>query len=84
MAAFARRSGDNWFLAILNGNSEKQFQQPLHFLGNGWYEATVINDGVDSASLRMNKVFSRATDALPVSLKKAGGFVVQFIKVKDQ
>lgn len=80
VAAFARRNGENWFLAVLNGNDEKHFQIPLEFLGDGWYEATVLSDGSDPASLRRNTVFSRSTDALPVNIKKGGGYVVQFLK----
>jgi alpha-glucosidase len=84
IAAFARRSGDNWFLAVLNGNQQKNFQMPLQFLGDGWYEATVISDGADPASLRRNTAFTRSTDALPVNMGKAGGYVVQFIKVRGK
>ncbi len=83
IAAFARRSGDNWFLAVLNGNDEKHFQVPLGFLGEGWYEATVVSDGNDPASVKMSKTFSRSSDALPVNVTKGGGYVVQFLKVKN-
>ena len=38
VAAFARRSGKTWFLAVLNGQNEHSLQFPLSFLGDGWYE----------------------------------------------
>jgi len=84
IAAFARRKGDTWFLAILNGDSSKKFQLPLDFLEEGsWYEGTVLSDKAnDPASLKMDRVFSRSTDDIPINLRAAGGFVVQFKKVK--
>ncbi|HWK57642.1 MAG TPA: glycoside hydrolase family 97 N-terminal domain-containing protein [Parapedobacter sp.] len=85
LAAFARRKGDTWFLAILNGDAAKRFQVPLTFLEEGnWYEGTVLSDRASNpASIKIDKVFSRSTDDIPVHLNAAGGFVVRFKKVKQ-
>lgn len=84
IAAFARRKGDTWFLAILNGTGAKSLQIPLSFLENeSWYEATVLSDRAnDPAAIKMEKTFSRSSDDLPVNLRAAGGFIVEFKKVK--
>lgn len=81
IAAFARRSGDNWFLAVLNGESERNFQLPLSFLGEGLYQATIAKDHPqNSGTIKMEKAFSRSTDTLPVYMRGGGGFVVRFVK----
>ena len=50
VAAFARRSGKTWFLAVLNGQKECTIQFPLTFLDDGWYEGTVLNDNPSDAA----------------------------------
>ena len=83
LAAFARRKGDTWFLAVINGGGEKTLQLPLDFLEAGsWYDATVLRDKINNAGdIRKERVFSRSLDDIPVTLSAAGGFVVEFKKV---
>ena len=65
VAAFARRSGKTWFLAVLNGQEECSLQFPLSFLGDGWYEGMVLNDRPsDAAAIKTERVFCRKSDAL--------------------
>lgn len=86
LAAFARRKGDTWFLAVINGGGEKAMQLPLDFLEAGsWYEGTVLRDKVNNAGdIRKERVFSRSMDDIPVYLSDAGGFVVEFKKVLNK
>ena len=67
VAAFARRSGKTWFLAVLNGQEECSLQFPLSFLGDGWYEGMVLND--------------RPSDAAAIKtghMRTGGGYIVMF------
>lgn len=53
LAVFARRSGDQWFVGILNGETTpKQYSLDLSFLGDGQYNAILVSD--DSAAERVN------------------------------
>ena len=79
IAAFARRSGDRWFLAILNGPEAKQLKVDLSFLGNGKYQATLVRDDMDNpASEKMEKITATRTDSLTINLRSGGGFVGSF------
>ena len=49
VAALARRSGRNWFLAILNGPTARTVEAPLNFLGDGVYRAHMVRDDPDPA-----------------------------------
>lgn len=82
LAAFARRSGDNWYLAVLNAGDALSMQVPLTFLADGaWYEATVLNDRPgDPAAIKIEKAFCRPTDSFTARMPHGGGFVVRFIK----
>ncbi len=43
IAVYARRKGDTWFLAIMNGVGEREIKIPLHFL-KGNYKALIAKD----------------------------------------
>lgn len=79
VAAFARRSGKTWFLAVLNGQKECTIQFPLTFLDDGWYEGTVLNDNPsDAAAIAMQRVFCRNSDSLTGYMRTGGGYIVMF------
>lgn len=79
VAAFARRSGKTWFLAVLNGQEERSLQFPLSFLGDGWYEGMVLNDRpADAAAIKTERVFCRKSDALTGHMRAGGGYIVMF------
>jgi alpha-glucosidase len=82
IAAFARRNGNNWYLAVLNGEKAQAVQIPLSFLKNGeWYEASVVNDSPAKAdAVKKERAFCRSTDDFTARMRDAGGFVVRFVK----
>lgn len=81
IAAFARRKGDTWYLAVLNGTQERTMQFPLTFLNDGWYEGTVYKDRPgDGASIKKERVFCRNTDSLTGRMRSGGGYIVKFTK----
>jgi alpha-glucosidase len=81
LAAFARRSGSTWFLAIMNGSTAKTIKTPLTFLGSGKYQAMLGHDQQDEAAAVKieNATFSRS-DALTIELRAGGGFIGRFAK----
>lgn len=83
--ALARRSGPDWYVAILNcTEKETRYDLPLSFLGNGDYSTTLYRDGEGpsgSATIEMSRI-THQSDRLPVHLKGGGGFVAQMRKPK--
>ncbi len=76
VAAFARRSGQQWFVGVLNGANERTLDLPLSFLGNGTWRATRLADVTgrgDAWDRREGSV--TASDIMRVKLSSRGGFV---------
>lgn len=96
VAAFARRSGDKWFVAVMNGEEEKNITIDLSFLGDGDYKAMMVHDKKPEMAMvsliRSRKTFGNqkgvnvieATagrrESLFVELISGGGFVAVFEK----
>jgi alpha-glucosidase len=80
VAAFARRKGDTWFLAILNGPDAKTLKIPLAFLNGRKYDAMIVRDKFDNAAA-LNIENSNATnrDTLNIQMRPAGGFMGRFV-----
>jgi alpha-glucosidase len=79
VAAFARRSGDTWFLAVLNGPTARSVQVPLSFLGAGEYGALVVRDDKsDPAAVQVETGTGRRGDAVTIELRDGGGFIARY------
>jgi alpha-glucosidase len=83
VAAFARRRGDIWFLAVVNGPEARSFQVPLTFLGEGFYWASVVCDRLtDPADVKQEKAYAQATDSFPINMLPGGGYIARFTKTE--
>jgi alpha-glucosidase len=79
LAAFARRSGDSWFLAILNGPAARNLRIPLSFLGEGEYRALLLRDSPDdTAAVQLEHTTLKRGDRLAIDLREGGGFIARF------
>src|SRR5262249_51797261 len=79
LAAFARRRGDTWFLAVLNGPTERAVRVPLTFLGAGKYQALAARDRKDdAAAVRVENATADRDTSLTVELRAGGGFIAMF------
>jgi alpha-glucosidase len=81
ISAFARRKGDTWFLAIMNGPNAKTIHVNLSFLSDGRHPALLIRDDPNNAAAEKveNTVVSRS-DSLSIDLRAGGGFIGRFLK----
>ncbi len=79
IAALARRRGDRWFLAILNGPAARTVNVPLSFLGSGKYNAVLVRDSASAADAVdiQNSAYSRG-ESLRIDLQAGGGFIGRF------
>ena len=82
LAAYARRTGGTWFIAVMNGTDEKKtLHAPLSFLGEGTYHTTLVRDhATDTTAVTTEHVTTKRSETMTVELGKAGGFVARFIK----
>jgi alpha-glucosidase len=79
VVAMARRSGEDWFVGIINGGSASTLDIPCDFLGEGSWHVTRLGDmpGKDDAWDRQEGEATRA-ERLKLELRPKGGFVARF------
>jgi alpha-glucosidase len=80
VAAFARRKGDTWFLAVNNGPVAKTVHVDLSFLGQGSYKSMLLRDTGEAAAVKIEHLTLRQNDALYIDLRSGGGFVGRFTR----
>jgi alpha-glucosidase len=84
-AAFARRNGDRWFLAIVNGPTAGAVRVPVSFLGAGEYRALLVRDREDDpAAVQVEESTLNKDDALTIKLRAGGGFIARFTRPMTQ
>lgn len=81
LAAIARRKGDVWYLAILNGEEEKQLSCKLDFLEKGTYQVTFATDK-GRKEIVMNEQKTKSDRNLKIHLLSGGGYLAKFVKIK--
>ena len=80
IAAFARRKGSTWFLAIMNGPAGRNLQLPLSFLGRGQYQGMLVRDLPDEpAAVQIEETKLVRTDQLTIAMRAGGGFIGRFV-----
>ncbi len=78
----ARRAGDIWYLAGINGEEqEKPIQFSFEFL-DAPGRAVLITDGEDARSFRMEELAIEPDLNLEINLKSRGGFVMRIRKLE--
>jgi alpha-glucosidase len=84
VAAFARRSGETWFVAVLNGPQAKTIRVDLRFLGTNPYRATLVRDDPDNpAAERLEQSSVTRQGSLTIALRSGGGFLGRLVPRKD-
>jgi alpha-glucosidase len=80
-AVLARRSGNEWYLILLNGNQPKQITLTPHFLKEGKWAASIARDDSNQQKNIITEVrIYNAGEKLTISLNREGGYVARFIK----
>jgi alpha-glucosidase len=80
LAVYARRKGDKWFLAIMNGVQNKKISCPLTFL-KGQYSANIAKDDPTAeAPIKIEKGIFSSKDFIHLDLTTGGGFIAEFTK----
>lgn len=76
LALFARRKGNTWFIAAINGIQPKSLKIPLSFLGNGIYTTLILKDDPQNpASVTIEKGKTGKENFLNIDLCAGGGYM---------
>jgi alpha-glucosidase len=79
VATLARRSGDTWFLVVVNGPEARELSVPASFLSEGEYAASYVRDGGgDPTEVRLEQATVHKGDKLEIALDAGGGFIGRF------
>ena len=78
LAAIARRSGDNWWIAVINGTDDpKDYSFELGFLGAGdWNSISYADVAGEKTKLKIGKGPVKAGEKVEVRMEPGGGFVM--------
>jgi alpha-glucosidase len=81
LALFARRSGDRWFVAAMNGPQAKTIKLDLSFLPAGTYRALIARDSADDAgAIKVETRNISRSQPLEIAMRPGGGFVLRATK----
>lgn len=82
-ALYARRKGNTWFLAVMNGIKPAGFRVPLSFLGPGKFKALEVKDVEgNSADVSLSSKACNSSDVVELQLAEGGGYIARFINLK--
>lgn len=83
MAAIARRSGDIWYLSVLNGGKQYDGNLSTDFLPKGNYRTTIASDKDNNPrQIAITSGKTKSGRSLKVNLIPGGGYLVKFERVK--
>jgi len=74
----ARKKGEDWYFAGINGQSSAQAVQfDFSLLGSGRFQALKISDGESARQLVDESQIVRQEDKIQLNMPAFGGFVIQ-------
>ncbi|RXZ83162.1 hypothetical protein EBB07_07500 [Paenibacillaceae bacterium] len=78
VSAMARRSGGTWYVAVMNGLTERTMELNLSFLGSGNYAAHIYaDDPAKQDGYSIDKKTVTSSSVLKVSMRGSGGYVAK-------
>jgi alpha-glucosidase len=76
MAAFARRHGDEWFVAVLGGPERQKLTVTLSFLDSSTYHGMLVRDEPNNPiDVTIENADLTSADSLQIELADGGGFI---------
>jgi alpha-glucosidase len=81
LAMFARRSGNTWFVAAMNGPTARTVKIDLAFLGADRAKALIARDRLEEAgAIEVEQRDVSRGQPLEIAMRPAGGFVVRLTR----
>ncbi|MBO9198866.1 MULTISPECIES: glycoside hydrolase family 97 protein [Niastella] len=79
LAAYVRRKGSKWFVAVMNGATPKKLTIPLGFLQSGKYNVNEVkDDGNNAASVVVEHKSYTKKNFIELELVAGGGYLAEF------
>lgn len=79
-APFARRHGNQWFVALLNGTEKREQKISLSFLKPGTYKAVILSDLADkNDGWKVDVGTVTDKDSIDFSMRPTGGGIAWFV-----
>jgi alpha-glucosidase len=83
LALFARRKGDTWFVAAMNGSDEsKVITADLSFMKGNYRVSTVYDDSTTQKNALIETGVFKSNTSLTITINKNGGYAGRFEKIK--
>jgi len=79
LALFARRSGDRWFIAAMNGPTARTVTLDLSFLPEASWRALIVRDNLENDAAVVVET-RNVPRVLEIPVRAAGGFVVRLTR----
>jgi alpha-glucosidase len=79
VTVFARRNGDRWFVAAMNGPTARAVTLDLSFLPAGTWTALVVRDNLEQGAAVVVETRSMSAP-FEIQMRAAGGFVVRLTR----
>lgn len=73
--AMAKRSGEEWFLGVMNNSTKRSVTIDTSFLGDGCYVMTYWSDGKKPTDVVKKTVKIKSGKPITVNMNSAGGYV---------
>jgi len=81
VAGFARRKGNDWFVAVVNGTDARNVKVNLGFLGKGSYGSVMVKDKAgDTGAVELEARTMTRGETVTVDMQPGGGWVARFRK----
>lgn len=81
LAMFARRTGDTWFVAAMNGPDARTVKVDLGFLGRDRAKALIARDRLeDAAAIEMEQRDVTRSQPVEIAMRAGGGFVMRLTR----
>jgi len=78
LAAYARRKGNRWFIAVMNGVEPRAINISLSFLKQGVYKTVVVKDKTAENGVIIENKLYKPSDSIRLELISGGGFIAEF------
>ena len=83
LAVFARRKGETWFVAVMNGPEARTIEVPLTFLSAGRYQSMLVRDAApDGSTVRVDAPVRAQKETITLELRGGGGFLARFVPLQ--
>ena len=84
--SIAKRTGNDWFIGVMNNSKEKEITIKLDFIATGEHQLEIWSDAKDAnkepKNLKISTQKVKSGDSLKIKLANNGGWVARISDIK--